>query len=310
MTKEVKSLWGCIIVLFSCVLVLGCVLLFRLIDRSDVGTIRLPGGGSSVVASVGSDQITESQWVDELKKQYGSIVMEQMLNKRAVDQEAQALDVQVTSKEVEAEIRKQMAGYESMEAYYLAMQEQLGLTPEQIREDATYNLLLEKIAIRDISVTEEEISQYLKENRQEYHPVAYELSHIVVDTFKDAEQALKRLGEGISFGALAGQISTDPYTVEQEGKLGWVEDDDPFIDSNELAAAAAMEVGDYSRPIKVKDGYAIILLSGRRDVEPEDRMTIREQVSRDLALSKAPPLREVEKQLRDKYAAQWKSTHS
>ncbi|MNR53111.1 hypothetical protein D3C85_1730660 [compost metagenome] len=57
-----------------------------------------------------------------------------------------------------------MSGYEDEEHFYAAMKQQLALTPEAIEEDIQYRLLLEKIAIRSIDVTDSEIEAYIEGN--------------------------------------------------------------------------------------------------------------------------------------------------
>ncbi|MDZ7544016.1 peptidylprolyl isomerase, partial [Clostridium perfringens] len=104
------------------------------------------------MAVVGNEPILKEQWIEELERQYGSMVLERMMTIKAVEMEAAALHIQVSEDEVEAELRREMYGYESVEAYYTAMQEQLGLSPEQINRDLHYHLMLEKVAIHGIEV--------------------------------------------------------------------------------------------------------------------------------------------------------------
>ncbi|MBN3524366.1 peptidylprolyl isomerase [Paenibacillus apiarius] len=309
MTKEVKSLWGCIIILFTCIIILAGILIFRLDTAAEDHGATLPPESSSVVATIGDEQVTRAEWNDELRRQYGAMVLEQILTSKAAEKEANSLGIKVTQEEVEWELKQQMRGYDDDEAYFQAMQEQLGMSPEQLRKDLHNRLLMEKIATNEIEVTEEEVEKYLEQHRDVYEPVAsYDIAHIVVPTEWEANDILKRVLQDETFTELAKQLSRDEFTAHQGGRLGWIDEDDPFINKAELNAATQMSVGEISEPIQVKDGYAIVMLNGKKEVEPEERKALRSRVRKDLALSKTPPLTDWEEALRKKYNAAIKDT--
>lgn len=314
MTKEIKSLWGCIIVLSACVLVLGGVLLTRIdVPKSSKGKVEMGQSqdGSEVIAIVGNEAIREEQWIKELQRQYGSMVLERMMATQAVQKEAKALGITVTDDEVNAELRMQMYGYESEEAYYTAMQEQLGMSPEQIMQDLQDHLLLERVAIHGIDVSEEDIDAYMDTHSEVMrNPVSLELSHIVVPDLETAKLASQQLESGESFAQVAEALSTDTFTAEQGGRLGWIDDTDPFLATNERMAAILMDVGTWSVPIKVDAGYAIVMLTGRKEIELRTSKVMREAARKDIALSKVPPLIEVENQLKEKYNARLVNDHA
>lgn len=303
MTKEVKSLWGCILILCVCILVLAGMLIFRH-DRPAAPDANASPDSSTVVATVGGEKVTRKEWHEELERQYGAQIMEQMLTARAAAKEAEALGIEVSQTEVEQQIARQMRGYDSTEAYFQAMTEQLGMSPEQIRQDIHHRLLLEKIATHNVNVSEEEIGRYLQDHREAYESVdAYQLAHIVVRTREDAEDVLAKLKDGETFASLAGRLSVDEFSSYQEGRLGWIDDNDPFFSAAELEAAREMDVGDISEPIEVNDGFAILTVTGKREAQSEGEAAIKEQARRDMALSKSPPLKEWEEALRKKYNA-------
>lgn len=302
MTRDVKSLWGCIIILFVCVLVLGSVLLFGMDRRRGGGSDTKGQEQSSVLAVVGNEPILKAQWIEELQRQYGSMVLERMITTAAVQKEAQALGITISEDDIEAELRREMHGYESEEVYYTAMQGQLGMSPEQIRRDLHDHLQLEQVAIHGIAVSEEEIDEYYELHADEIDtPVSMQLSHLVVPDLKTADLALQQLEEGEPFEQVAAALSKDSYSSEQGGRLGWIDEDDPFLPANERLIATLMDIGTWSEPVKVPDGYAIVMLTGRKDVEIQDSEYTRELIRKDIALSKAEPLIEVERQLREKY---------
>ncbi|UHA75306.1 peptidylprolyl isomerase [Paenibacillus sp. 481] len=304
MTKEVKSLWGCIIVLFTCVIVLASILISRLDVPSAKPDARPHPDTSTVVATLGDEKVTKAEWDAELERQYGYLVLEEMLTSRAAVKEAATLGIDITPDEVELELKRRMAGYESEQAYFEAMKQQLGMTPTQIRTDLSDKLLLEKIATFDVAVTEDEIDRHLRDHADIYVPVnQLELSHIVVSTQREARGVLERISKGELFQSLAEQVSNDAFSALQGGKLGWIDEDDPFVSAAELEAAKQLDIGGVSEPIRVDDGYAIVQLTGKKEAEPLESAIVRQQVRRDIALSKARPLPEVEDALREKHKA-------
>jgi foldase protein PrsA len=95
----------------------------------------------------------------------------------------------------------------------------------------------------------------------------------------------------------------DDATRGNAGDLGWVEEDDPFVDPHVLQAAKTMQEGQISEPVKLESGYAIVKLDGRKDVKKQNGLRTREEVRMDLALQEAPPLKDLINKLREKYHA-------
>lgn len=303
MTREVKSLWGCIMILFACVVILAGILILQL--GIPVGSPEATSSdSSSIVAAVGEHKITHEAWNKELEQQYGALVLEQMLTNQAIKQEAKSLGIEVTTEEVTRELKRGMKGYESEADYYQAMKEQLGMGPEQLSQDMRNQLLLEKIATYHIEISDAEIDQYLREHKNEYEPtVSYQLAHITVTDKNDAEAVTARIKQGEAFASLAEQLSLDKFSSQQGGRIGWINEDDPFVDPSELSVASRIETGDISEPVKTKNGYAIVMLTGKREEEPQKHEELREHVHRELLLEKTPPLVQWKKALRKKYGA-------
>ena len=69
---------------------------------------------------------------------------------KAIDLEAAASELSISAEEQSRELEKMIEGYESESRYYEVMQEQLGMSKEQVLEDLRYRLLLEKIVVRSI----------------------------------------------------------------------------------------------------------------------------------------------------------------
>ncbi|SFB60599.1 foldase protein PrsA [Cohnella sp. OV330] len=263
-----------------------------------------PGGAGDTVAIVGETRITRRQLLDALLNSYGEQTVRMMMLRVAVQKEAQSAGISITEDAVDQELRKASEGYESLEAFYDARKQQLGMTREDVREDILYKLQLEALAIRGIEVTDADVDQYMSDHPEEFAPKEeLKLSHIVVGRQKDAERLVDLLQQGEDFAELAAANSQDADTASDGGNLGWVEADDPFVAPELLAAAAKLEIGEAAGPIRTDAGYEVVLVAGRRGAGEQDAQAEREEAKREYALSAAPPLSEVEQSLLDKYGA-------
>ncbi|WP_239619014.1 peptidylprolyl isomerase [Cohnella mopanensis] len=257
-----------------------------------------------IVATIGDSNITRQQLLDQLLSVYGSQTLRSMMLQKAVNEEAKISQIVVTDEELEQELRLMQQGYEDEDQFYEAMDEQLGMNREQVREDARYRLLLEKLSIRDISVSPTEIDSYLEEHREQLQPrKKYQWAQIVVQTAEQANGLLDRLAEGEDFAQLARRYSMDEFTAEDGGNVGWIEDQDPFEAPAVMDAVSAMHVGETTGPIHVDQGYVIVRLDGKQEMQTKTEEEIRTEVRRQLALGKAVSTRELEQALLIKYRA-------
>lgn len=268
------------------------------------------GGGTNseradVVGRVAGVDITREQLTEELLALYGEQTLRTLMLRIAAEREAEALGIVVTEAELERELRKMAEGYESEAEFYRVMREQLGLDRARVRQETRDRLLLEKLAMLTVTVTDEEIRKYWAEHAEEFGPrTEFRISRIVLASPSEAERVLARLERGEDFAALAKSLSLDPFTAESGGDLGWVAEDDPFVPAAVLEAAGRLEVGAITGPVKTEDGHEVIMLTGRRTIPAPDPEEVREEIRKRLALDKAPPMRELEDALLAKYGAE------
>lgn len=70
-----------------------------------------------------------------------------------------------------------------------------------------------------------------------------------------------------------------------------------------METVLSLSKGDIAGPINLKDSYAIVYVEDILVPETPDENLIRETVRKQLALTQSVSLSELERQLRDKYAA-------
>ncbi|QMV42271.1 peptidyl-prolyl cis-trans isomerase [Cohnella cholangitidis] len=269
------------------------------------GTIpKETGVGDEIVATIGQSSITRQQLLNQLLTSYGSQTLRGMMLQVAVSEEARSSGIDVTDEELEQELRLMKQGYEDDEQFYESMNEQLGMNREEVRADARYRLLLEKLSIRDITVTQSEVDEYLEQHREQFQPRAeYQWAQIVVQTSEQADGLLARLAEGEDFAELARGYSMDEFTAEDGGNVGWVEAEDPFEPPTVMDAVSRMQIGAITGPIPIDQGYVIVRLDGRKEIQTKTEEEVQREVRRQLALGKAVSTRELEQELLLKYRA-------
>ena len=318
--KKGQVLKAIVILQAVCIAMLSIVVIVRLApDRAKTPPQRIGEQGPSDVdeaaandgdsrqaaARIGGRTITAGEVQEELKRQFGASVLRTMLVREAIRLEADANGIDVSPGEMEEELATMMEGYGDEESFYTSMQEQLGMSREEVHEDTRFRLLLEKIAIRAVHIADSDVDRYIEEHPEEFDPTTeLAFSWIVTETKADAEHVIGMLQEGEPFEQLARAYSLDAYTADAGGWYGTVDEHDPYTDSAILETLAELEVGMAAGPIESGAGWAIVRLESRETEEQLDGRKQRERVKKMLALAAAPSLRQVEEEMLGKYGAE------
>jgi peptidyl-prolyl cis-trans isomerase C len=158
---------------------------------------------------------------------------------------------------------------------------------ELARERILGNLLVEDIVARE--VTESAIDKMYAEQvelLQSNDEVS--IAHILVETEAEAQAAAKRLRQGVSFEALAAEVSKDTATRMEGGDLGYVspnEEPAPFPD-----VIAGLGVNQVSKPFKSDLGWHLLKVKDRRDKQPKSREDMRPEIVSFLTLNEVSDL--------------------
>jgi foldase protein PrsA len=318
--KKGQVLKAIVILQAICMIVLSVVVIARLapdkaktppqgVGRPAPSDVDAPdandGDSEQTAAKIGGLLITVQDVQEELKRQFGASVLRTMLVREAIRLEAETTRLDVTPSEMQDELASMMEGYGDEESFYSSMQEQLGMSRDDVQEDTRYRLLLEKIAIRAVDVTESDVDRYMEEHPEEFNPTTeLAFSWIVTETEADGKSVIGMLDQGEPFEQLARAYSIDAYTADTGGWYGTVDLHDPYTDGAILAALAELEVGMTAGPIEADAGWAIVRLESRETTEQMDGRRQRERVKKMLALAEAPSLRQVEEELLAKYGAE------
>lgn len=227
--------------------------------------------GSDIVVKINDQKITRKEFGIFLIKAYGDVALDFLIKKRIVQQVADRNNIKVTEEEVNERLKtnadSQIAimmkkkGLKNKEDLELVLFKQ-GMTLDKLRKNimesiknqAGVELMVEKILLRDITYTEEE----LLEAYNDMYGEKIIAKQIVLKTRKKAEEILMKLGTGADFSKLAHKESIDRASAAREGEML------PFSVSTTLGRSVkGLKKNQFSDIIQTGYGYHIIKLIER-----------------------------------------------
>lgn len=233
-------------------------------------------GSNETVATIGEETISRQAWLSELEKRYGQEVLRDMVNQKVIAHMGKKYKIEIPEEEIDRELKMNQMMYSS---------NRKPADQNNWKEQIKYSLMLEDILTKDVVVSEKEMKSYYERNKDLFNiPDSYHLSHIIVKTKEEAKKAEKELSGGSSFRALAMERSIDEFSANQGGDIGFLNEEDERYPSEYLEAAKSLKKGKWSKPFKVDDGYAIIMLMEKVKGQSYSFNEIKDQIRRQIAL--------------------------
>ncbi|MEH7376761.1 MULTISPECIES: peptidyl-prolyl cis-trans isomerase [Bacillaceae] len=267
-----KQLW----MVIAALIMVNCLTIAFFLSKAN-----LAGGAvmnEEAVATVGKKTILRQEWLNELEARYGKDVLKEMVDQKVIEEMAAKYKIKITNQDVERE-------YRMLQATYNSLSKQTVKNEEKWKEQIRSNLLLEELLTKDVEVSTDELSNYYEKNKELFHvPPAFHLSHIVVSTEEEADQALQELAQGSNFSTLAMERSIDEFSANEGGDIGYLSEEDERYPVQYIQIAKELKKGAYSMPIKVDQGYAIIKLEGKINGKKYSFKDVKEQIRRQIAL--------------------------
>jgi len=121
--------------------------------------------GQFVVAIVNGKPICRWTLIKELEKQAGKRTLESLITKTLILQEAKKQKVAVSDDEVNQEIKQIEENFTSQGQDFNQLLEIQGITRNGLMEEIRLQKMVETIAGKDVEVTDKEIDDYIKENK-------------------------------------------------------------------------------------------------------------------------------------------------
>ena len=214
------------------------------------------------------DRLAEQGDPQELKRQVEQQILSQEIRRAVLEPKAEELGIEVTDEDIQARLEEVKADFPSEGAFEETLKEQ-GLTLEQLEGFLRDNLLEEQLraeVTKDAGPTDEDLQAYYDENIARFEET--EAQHILVEDKPTAQRISDQLRSAPDgkvdalFERLAKRFSTDQSNAGKSGELGYFKAGD-FVPPFEKAAAE-LEIGEISGPVKTEFGFHVIRVTDRR----------------------------------------------
>ncbi|CAN5741374.1 hypothetical protein BH24ACT15_BH24ACT15_29420 [soil metagenome] len=208
---------------------------------------------------VGDIENASPEQKGQLARPISTLITEDVMTKAAADEELavteEDIDDQIT------EIVDQSFGGDR-EAFDQAIEER-GATLTEVRTQFRTALLAEALIETDESPDPADDAAV-----QEFYDAQFAepvVAHVLTETEEQAQQARDRIEGGEEFGTVAQEVSIDPGSGQQGGRLG------PLVEGQFVAefeaAANELAIGELSQPIETEFGYHIITLEAPPELD-------------------------------------------
>lgn len=269
-----KQLW----MIIAALVFLNCLTVVIFLTRAN--EVNGIAASDETVATVGKKDITRQAWLNELEDKYGKDVLKEMVDQKVIEEMAAKYKIKVSDQDVEREYRMLQTTNNSF-----SLKSHQNKAKAKWKEEIRSSLLLEELLTKDVTISEGELKRYYTKNKTLFSvPAAYHLSQIVVKTKKEAENAVKELRSGSSFSALAMERSIEEFSANEGGDIGYISAGDERYPKKYITTAKKLKKKAVSKPIKVKDGYALLKLDGRISGKSYSYDEVKDQIRRHIAL--------------------------
>ena len=126
--------------------------------------------GQFVIALVNGKPIFRQTLIKELEKQAGQKALEAIITKTLILQKAKKENIQVTEEEINQEVQKIEESLTAQGQDLNQLLKQQGMTQENLKEELKIQKIVEKIATKDIQITEDEVASFIAERKDFYPP--------------------------------------------------------------------------------------------------------------------------------------------
>lgn len=235
------------------------------------------------LALVNGKPVTGESFQQEVMGNWAARVLDDVIRRRVVWDEATRLKLVVTRPELEARLKVLKQPYAS-EAAFQEMLRGTGETQEHFLERVKTDMLLDKIVAHRGQVSDADLQAYYAKHKASYvHPPRVHLFDLVTTEVEAAYTARRRISDGEEFAAVAKEMSVGANAA-QGGDLGMVRADQ--LPAGLMRATAfSLEAGQVSNPLLIDGQYHILYVSEAEkgssrtleEVKPEILAAVKEE---------------------------------
>ncbi len=209
-------------------------------------------------------------------------VLQTLIDEKLELQEAARYEVEISEQDIDAAINQlvQQNNMTLQEMEKTLRQNGISMQTlrDQIKAELAWTQLVNGLLAPRVSVTAEEVDQFLTRLISSANTPQYLVSEIFLEVpspdqeqriAQGAMQLIAQMQQGVPFNLVAQQFSQNA-SAAQGGDLGWVQDGELAPELNE--ALRRMQPGQVSPPIRTLGGYTILALRDRRILSGPDPM--------------------------------------
>lgn len=239
----------------------------------------------------------------EYRLQLQSRVVDELLRRRLITQEIERRRIVIPSSDIDDQteiaferILKQNNLTEEQAAQILKEQGRtLESFKKELRQAVELNIKTERLrdaVVGPIEPTDQELSAYLEEHRDEYDtPEQVHARHILIrvpenaseteiaQAKKQIEDIKKEIENGADFAELAKKYSQDSGSAPNGGDLGFFQRGQMVQEFED--AAFALEPGQVSEPVRTQFGFHLIKVEEKKPAQHPELAQIRDRVLKD-----------------------------
>ena len=223
--------------------------------------------------------VTWKEVADECMLRYAKEVLENIINRKIIEQACASKNIQISDAEVDQEIVK-IAGKFSMtvDQWYQMLQAERNVSPPQYRRDIIWPMLaLRRLAGDDIKVTNREIDEAIQHNYGERVKVRV----IVCDNIRRANEAWEKVSkQPEEFERVVREYSIDPSSRALGGSVPPIARYSGDPSSRNLEEEAfKLKTGEISNLVEInKSQYIIMRCEGRTEPVQVEKKDVQRQI--------------------------------
>jgi parvulin-like peptidyl-prolyl isomerase len=213
----------------------------------------------AIVATVNNQRITREELNQECRKLFGVEVLESMVNKQLIVQECKRVGVDVSSKDVDAEIGRMAKRFNlPVDQWLKLLKEERNVSADQYSNDIVWpKLALRKIAGEKLSISHEEL---VKQYEIEYGE-SVRVRLIAVSSLEKAKKLHSQaVANPADFGNLAKDFSEDAPSASVKGVINPIRKHGSYQEIED--AVFNMADGEISPVIHAGGQYVILRRDG------------------------------------------------
>ncbi len=249
-----------------------------------------PDEKAAVVARINGRDITGTDLVNRIRLVRGPSLLVEMIDAQLVTSASADAGIEVSDEELDLRLQRAMAEAGSERDFEATLQ-QRDLSRPAFLEQLRMDMLLDKLAVADMRIDEQEVLDFYREHATEFKLGERVKARMMLFGTRDDAQAVRdTLDAGGDFEGLASALSTDPGTKDKGGDMGWFERDDYAREISDVAFA--LKEGIVSDVTEAPDGWVIIKVEGRQPAGQRPLEEVREELLARIRSAKLPFARE------------------